>query len=436
VNCTVLDETTTEQQCIDFFNNEMLKLLRFSVCADFQKICVAVSGGADSMCLLWLLHRWCVANHKELHCVTVDHKLRKESREEADFVHDFCKSLNVSHVILDWNHCEICDHGKLENLARKARYKLISEYCFKNEINYVCVAHNWDDQLETYKLREQYQSTAIGLACMSQVRTIHENLVLLRPVLYFTKNCLQFLLTTHCINWKNDSMNDDDTYQRVKFRKLLKNATIKEKEQLKSNITLFRNQRNIVEKQAVNFLKNHISFSQYGYAKILYDAFLKFNKDVQNEVLRRVIWCIGGKEYLPTISDYFIKNIFDKKTQTLWNCVIKHKKQYIMFFRENRNIPKIQWSNVDTKNDYLIFDNRFKIDLKLVDVLMKNHQHNDDEENRNTNFLFTINDVSLIDDLPYEVVQTLPQIATDSGNFILCSGIAFVKKVNLFDIFL
>ena len=63
---------------------------------------VAVSGGSDSIALLYLLRDWAAATGAALHVVTVDHGLRAGSAEEADFVASIAEGMALPHQILRW----------------------------------------------------------------------------------------------------------------------------------------------------------------------------------------------------------------------------------------------------------------------------------------------------------------------------------------------
>ena len=65
-----------------------------------EKWAVAVSGGADSLCLTLLLQEFCKKKNIQLTALTVDHCIRKESAKEAEDVHSFCEKKGVFHVIL------------------------------------------------------------------------------------------------------------------------------------------------------------------------------------------------------------------------------------------------------------------------------------------------------------------------------------------------
>ena len=113
-----------------------------------KNISVAVSGGIDSMALMLILDLWCKNNNTNLTAITVDHKLREESTNEAIYVNSLCKEKNIKHVILTWEG-EKPDHN-IELIARENRYKLISNYCKNNKIAYDFIAHHLQDQAETF----------------------------------------------------------------------------------------------------------------------------------------------------------------------------------------------------------------------------------------------------------------------------------------------
>ena len=108
------------------------------------KMAVAVSGGVDSMCLLYWLHEV----GADITCLHVNHKLRPEADTETEYVIDVCKKLNVPCHIFYWTD-EKPEKG-LEAAAREVRYKMMTDFCHENNIEYLLVAHQSDDQIETF----------------------------------------------------------------------------------------------------------------------------------------------------------------------------------------------------------------------------------------------------------------------------------------------
>lgn len=115
--------------CLTF---EDLNLERFG-----QERCVALalSGGPDSMALAWLLSCWSAeVNGPEIHALTVDHGLRRESAEEAQQVKDRVKDWpKITPHILCWKGKK--PENRIMEEARRARYRLMETYCWEKNIS-------------------------------------------------------------------------------------------------------------------------------------------------------------------------------------------------------------------------------------------------------------------------------------------------------------
>lgn len=119
------------------------------------KILVGVSGGSDSICLLYLLYE---LNEKifydikfsfDIMVVHVNHMIRqKVSDEDEIFVKDFCEKLKIKIIIKKIDYLQNCDFG-IEEKARKERYNIFYNIAKKENIKYLFLAHNYDDDAET-----------------------------------------------------------------------------------------------------------------------------------------------------------------------------------------------------------------------------------------------------------------------------------------------
>lgn len=322
-----------------------------------KSICVAVSGGSDSLALLILAKKWCVAKNWKLCCCTVDHKLRKESLDEALYVQSVCKQLDIDHYILSWQHDTLLDHGKLETLAREARYDLLRNFCKENFISFIATGHNWNDQIETYEIRKQAGSHSHGLACMSQIKSLDNDLKIIRPLLHFSKKYLEDFLINMNIPWKTDPMNFQDNFKRVVARQRINSYSFDKIQEVSQEIRIYGDIRRKIEEATVKFIQMYCYISYLGYAEINKSLFLEQKEEVQIETLRRLIWNIGMKQYPCSITKETLNNILKLKINTLGRCFIKIKKDKIYVFREKRNIKK---------STEKIWDNRFIINLELT----------------------------------------------------------------------
>ncbi len=405
-----------EQAEICFFR-EIDRLLLFSekyyAKLNNRMVCAAVSGGADSLSLLVFLKKWSKLRNFKLYCCTVDHGLRKESLDEALYVKSICKKLNVEHNILSWKHDFVIDEGKLENLARDARYSLIQKFCEERGIPFVATGHNWNDQIETYELRKNAGSSEIGLAGMSQIRTLSEHLKIMRPLLHFSKKFLEDFLTYQNIKWKIDPMNFQDTFQRVIARKRIQKYFPQQLEEISKKIRAHGVNRYKIERDAVYFLKSSCTISNLGFAEIDKRNFLNQNPKIQIEVLKRLIWNIGMKKYSSSINEKTLSDILTSKVNTLGKCFIKIKKEKIFIFREKRNFSKTNTN---------IWDNRFLVNLKLT----KNQYLYSSEREFNVT-------------IPYDILVGFPCLYEDGRAKYdfdeWVKFVKFIKRPDLFDIY-
>ena len=105
---------------------------------------IAVSGGGDSIALTYLARQL----FKRVVGITVDHQLRKESREEAEKTRQLVTKLGAEHHILtlDWGE-KPPSPGKVQAQARVKRYNALFQFCQQLGINVVMFGHHFDDQL-------------------------------------------------------------------------------------------------------------------------------------------------------------------------------------------------------------------------------------------------------------------------------------------------
>lgn len=174
------------------------------------RIGIAVSGGPDSMALLWLAHE---ALPGQVEAATVDHGLRAASADEATMVADYCTAQGIPHRIL---RPASPITGSLQSAARKARYALLDDWRRERGIDWLLTAHHADDQLETLLMRLNRGSGVSGLA---GVRA--HNGAVLRPLLGWRKAELLALAREQGAPFVNDPSNADDRFDRAALRQRL-----------------------------------------------------------------------------------------------------------------------------------------------------------------------------------------------------------------------
>jgi len=181
---------------------------------------LAVSGGPDSLALMWLAARWrrSLKRGPRLVAVTVDHGLRKEAAREARDVKQLANALDVEHRTLRWRG-EKPKTG-LPSAARDARYRLLARAALGCGATHVFTAHTRDDQAETVIMRLSRGSGIAGLAAMAR-QSERDGVVLARPFLDLPKSRLVATLNKAGIAFADDPTNHDPRFTRPRLRALM-----------------------------------------------------------------------------------------------------------------------------------------------------------------------------------------------------------------------
>jgi tRNA(Ile)-lysidine synthase len=183
-------------------------------------IVLAVSGGPDSVALMWLMARWrrALVRGPDLLAVTVDHGLRPEAAREARDVKRLARELGLAHRTLRWTGDK--PTSAVPAAARAARYRLLGEAARAAGAGHIFTAHTRDDQAETLLMRLLRGSGIAGLGAMAR-ETEREGAVLVRPLLSVPKSRLVATLNRAKIGYADDPTNRDLAFTRPRLRALL-----------------------------------------------------------------------------------------------------------------------------------------------------------------------------------------------------------------------
>lgn len=178
-------------------------------------VIAAVSGGADSMCLLHLL---CRMNVKVI-CAHVNHGLRAEAEEDQNFVCGFCRKNNIEFRFLKADVALYAKEKKIseEMAGREIRYKFFFDLKKEYGASAIATAHNKNDLSETLLLNLIRGSGSSGLAGLSPARgdgVVH-------PLLSTTRDEIENYLNSHAESWREDKTNAETHYVRNKIRHLI-----------------------------------------------------------------------------------------------------------------------------------------------------------------------------------------------------------------------
>src|SRR6266446_963469 len=183
-------------------------------------IVLAVSGGPDSIALMWLAARWrrTLARGPRLIAVTVDHGLRAEAKREARDVKRLAQALDLPHRTMRWTGAK--PKTGLPAAARAARYRLLARAARTSGATHILTGHTRDDQAETLLMRLLRGSGIAGLAAMAR-ESERDGLWLARPLLDVPKSRLIATLGKAGIDFADDPTNRDTAFTRPRLRALL-----------------------------------------------------------------------------------------------------------------------------------------------------------------------------------------------------------------------
>ncbi|MBL3538622.1 tRNA lysidine(34) synthetase TilS [Aminivibrio sp.] len=178
-------------------------------------ILLAVSGGSDSMAMLWLFSMF---RGRNLIVAHLDHGIRgEEGKSDASFVASMAARFGVRHICQSIPVPALLQKGEsLEDGARRIRYRFLEETAKAEGAWGIGVAHTSDDSAETFLHNLLRGSGVRGLSGIPEKRGL-----IFRPLLKYSREFLRELLRLYGIPWREDSTNEDTSYLRNKIRNVL-----------------------------------------------------------------------------------------------------------------------------------------------------------------------------------------------------------------------
>lgn len=177
-----------------------------------NKLLLAVSGGIDSM-VLWHILKTLNYTFAIAHC---NFQLRsEESENENMFVHNKANEDNLVFYSTRFDTISYANENKLsiQEAARNLRYEYFFALCQKYNYDFIVTAHHLDDRIETMFINLLRGTGLRGLTAIP----IKNNLIV-RPMLFATRNEIVEYAKENNIKWCEDSSNKEDKYLRNKIR--------------------------------------------------------------------------------------------------------------------------------------------------------------------------------------------------------------------------
>lgn len=177
-----------------------------------EEVLLAISGGVDSAVMMDLFDKSGMS-FAISHC---NFKLRMfESDDDELFVRQLAHKYNVD-VFVNW--CNTKDYAQekkvsIQEAARELRYAWFDQVCTHNHYSKIAIAHHQDDRIETFFIN---LSRGAGLKGLKSIPIVRNNII--RPLMFATRAEIEEYAKEHLLEYREDSSNSKDYYQRNNIR--------------------------------------------------------------------------------------------------------------------------------------------------------------------------------------------------------------------------
>ena len=289
-------------------------------------VVIGVSGGPDSMALLYIMNQFKEKIGFKIICAHVNHNKRPESEKEQKCLEKYCKENNI---IFEYIKINNWGDDNFHNEARMVRYNFFDEIVNIYSARYLMTAHHGDDLIETILMRIVRGSTLKGYGGFSRI-VDKGNYTLVRPLITVTKTEIEDFDIKNNIWYAIDSSNNEDHYTRNRYRHKVLPFLKKEdpnvhKKFLKYSKTLLENNE---------FIENEASkcFNKVFHNRNLnIDKFVQLDKVIQNKIIYNILERIYG-------DDLFI--ICDAHVDLIFNLISSNKSNSIVHLPNNLVVIK------------------------------------------------------------------------------------------------
>lgn len=328
-------------------------------------IVAAVSGGSDSLALLFLLKDYLATlkSPPSITVVTIDHGLRAESAKEAADVGKLCKAHGLSHRTLTWDDAK--PKTGIAAAARSARYRLLVQAAHEAGADVIATGHTSDDQIETFLMRKERSShsEARGLAAMASRSRLENSVELIRPLLHLSRAVLRDMLCQRGVVWIDDPSNVNTRYERPRVRATT--AALADPAMVLEKIAVARAARQRDNAILIAALANAhcLQMDPFGTIGVDTDVYAALPENIRRLLSGLLASLAGGRRFLPGDAERSrIEKLLSGHEKvdrlTIFGALIELGKngQPHCFRRERRNLPVMRLD----PGQQIIWDGRFR----------------------------------------------------------------------------
>jgi tRNA(Ile)-lysidine synthase len=201
---------------MDKFTNGVLKTIdKYQMIKPGQMVIVALSGGYDSLCMLYILNELKNVRKFSLCAAHLNHSYRPEADSDEEFVKNLCKSLGIEAYTRKVDVLQYSKERKIsfETAGREVRYAFFEELMEKMPRSVTATAHNANDSAESFIMHLLRGS---GLSGLVGIRPVRGRII--RPLIETTREEIEKYCKEKGLTPRIDKTNFDDDYTRNDIR--------------------------------------------------------------------------------------------------------------------------------------------------------------------------------------------------------------------------
>ena len=324
-------------------------------------VLLGLSGGADSLALLYLLEEYRIKKGIKYSIAHVDHGWRKESEQESQDLQRLAKELQVQFHLKKLNPQNM--RGNLEEVCRLERLNFFSHLCQQEGYQAVILGHHADDQSETV-LKKILEGGSLTHLHGMLPQSTYQNLSIWRPLIPCTKNQILDWIREKNLQHFEDSTNLDKKFLRGRMRTSILPQL---NEQFGKNVgeSLCRIGHESYELKS--YLEKNLREELLGVVKGPFGSLLDLSKskvcDFELKYLLKKV-CAGEGIRLPySLRDSILQKIRDKSA----NCVFEAKGIHIQVDRSRIFI--MQEALKDFEEEILLREGCYQVGSWSIEVL-------------------------------------------------------------------
>ncbi len=279
-------------------------------------IVVGVSGGPDSMALLYILNEFKKKLDLKIVCAHVNHNKRVESEQEKIDLENYCKANNI---IFEYIKITKWGDDNFHNEARSVRYNFFEELVMNYGAKYLMTAHQGDDLIETILMRIVRGSTLKGYSGFSRI-VDKGTYKIVRPLITVTKDEIMEFDKVNGIKYAIDQSNNEDHYTRNRYRHtvlpFLKHEDPKVHKKFLKYSEILLEYSDYVDKEA-NKVFNKVFIN----GNLDIDKFNELDNIIQTKIIYTILEKIYGDDLL-IIGAVHVELIFDLIKSNKSNSIV------------------------------------------------------------------------------------------------------------------